>query len=214
MMSTLDAIATYWGLDLPLEGTPFEIPNVGRNDLGPLFASLGFTRGAEIGVAEGVYSETLCQGNSALRLMCVDPWAVQSDYRNGTDDPVDAESNYAEAVARLAPYRVNIIRATSMVALRFVPDDTLDFVYIDANHDFPHVTEDICGWSRKVRSGGIVAGHDYFLAKARANWGHVKLVVDALTNAYRINPWFVLGRKWAADGEVRDHNRSFFWVKT
>jgi hypothetical protein len=37
----------------------------------------------------------------------------------------------------------------------------LDFVYIDANHEYEHVLEDVRAWAPKVRAGGIVSGHDY-----------------------------------------------------
>ena len=37
-----------------------------------------------------------------------------------------------------------------------------DFVFIDGDHKFDFVMEDLIGWARKVRSGGIVAGHDYY----------------------------------------------------
>ena len=38
---------------------------------------------------------------------------------------------------------------------------SLDFVYIDACHDYRKVKNDICAWLPRVRSGGIIAGHDY-----------------------------------------------------
>ncbi len=42
-----------------------------------------------------------------------------------------------------------------------VPDDSLDFLYIDANHEYPGVCEDIQLWVPKVKIGGIIAGHDF-----------------------------------------------------
>lgn len=119
-----------------------------RTDLAEYFNELGFTKGAEIGVADGRYSEILCEKIPGLELFAVDPF-----YRRG---------HYEEAQKRLQKYNVEIIRCTSMDAVLGIDDGFLDFVFIDGNHRFDFVMEDIIGWARKVRSGGIVAGHDYY----------------------------------------------------
>jgi hypothetical protein len=99
----------------------------------------------------------------------------------------------------------------SLDAVRAVADRSLDFVYIDGHHNFQNVTNDIVEWSRKVRFGGIIAGHDYYGSKPGAGL-HVQLVVDAFTRAYDIKPWFILGAKDGAVGVERDEHRSFLWV--
>lgn len=40
-------------------------------------------------------------------------------------------------------------------------DRSLDFVYIDACHEYSKVRLDILAWLPKVKSGGTLAGHDY-----------------------------------------------------
>lgn len=213
---TLDTVLEYWRLS-PIEPErrmPVEISGVGREDLARLFQVLGFTRGAEIGVQYGEFSETLCQANPALQLLCVDPWTVRADYDNGRDTQADFDAIYHSAVARLAPYPVEIVRATSLEAVARVPEGSLDFVYIDGHHNFQNVTHDICAWTKKVRLGGMIAGHDYYKSKRPVHGLHVQHVVDAVTEAYGIRPWFVLGRKSPAVDERRDRHRSFFWIKT
>ena len=121
---------------------------VNRTELAEHFASLGFTRGAEIGVADGRYSEILCEKIPDLELIAVDPF-----YRRG---------HYEKAKERLQKYNVRIVRKVSMEAVLEVDNDFLDFVFIDGDHKFDFVMEDLIGWARKVRSGGIVAGHDYY----------------------------------------------------
>ena len=109
----------------------------------------GYKIGAEIGVADGRYSEILCKTIPELRLLSVDPF-----YRPG---------HYEKAVERLKPFPLSQIkRQTSIEASLGVADEALDFVFIDGNHSFDYVMEDIIAWSRKVRKGGIVAGHDYY----------------------------------------------------
>jgi SAM-dependent methyltransferase len=46
-------------------------------------------------------------------------------------------------------------------AAKLFEDGSLDFVYLDASHDYASVRSDLLSWYRKVRPGGIMAGHDY-----------------------------------------------------
>ena len=194
-----------------------EIPNMGRQNLAELFAELKFKTGAEIGVETGVYSEALLKANPNLHLFCIDPWKVsvyEPDIQNVNYEQQHHNNCLKEARIRLAPLNCKIIRKKSLDAVRDFPDNSLDFVYIDANHDFVNVTNDIHYWSKKVRSGGIVSGHDYvYFPSAKKN--HVKFVVISYTRAYRINPLFIVGAEAVRQpGIVRDHYRSWFWVKT
>jgi predicted O-methyltransferase YrrM len=127
--------------------------NIKRRDMVILFRELGFKYGAEIGVDKGNFSEELCLGIPGLKLYCIDPW--MGDY----------ESHMEEAVKRLAPYNCEIIRKTSMEAIKeFAPGD-LDFVYIDGDHSYDRVLEDLNGWTNIVREDGIISGHDYLNVK-------------------------------------------------
>jgi len=94
-----------------------------------------------------------------------------------------------------------------MDALHYFRNESLDFVYIDGDHAFRYVAEDIYEWNWKVRKGGIVAGHDY-----RANRGGIEKninqvgpVVDAYVKAFKIKNWYLVGDK--------DHASSWFWIK-
>lgn len=40
-------------------------------------------------------------------------------------------------------------------------DHSVDFVFLDADHEYQQVKRDITEWLPKVRVGGIIAGHDY-----------------------------------------------------
>ena len=43
----------------------------------------------------------------------------------------------------------------------FYEDKSLDFVFIDAGHDYTSVKKDIDAWLPKVKDGGIISGHDF-----------------------------------------------------
>ena len=166
-----------------------------RKHLGPLFNTLQFKCGAEIGVREGLYSEHLCKSIPSLELTCVDNWEPYPGHR----DAQAHANHYAIAQEKLKPYNTHLVKLPSMEALKQVPDLSLDFVYIDAAHRFDEAMRDIIEWSRKVRPGGIVSGHDYY----RGRNNGVVPAVDAYTHAHRIHEWFVTDEK----------RPSFFWVK-
>lgn len=196
----------------PAQTLPIEIPNVGRNNLADLFCELGYQSGVEIGTAGGRFAEVLCQANPSLRLHCVDAYAVYKGYRDYVQE-AEVKTMQMEAHERLNKYRVDFVRAFSMNAVDLFADNSLDFVYIDANHEWPFVTQDIYYWSKKVRLGGIVSGHDYYRSNRKDSKCHVKGAVTGYTFAFRIAPWFLLGRNERVPGEIRERSRSWFWVK-
>jgi hypothetical protein len=151
-----------------------------RDDMAGLFKELGFKVGAEIGVYQGHYSEVLCQKNPNLKLYCIDPWEVYETKvvdPNSTDEKL-AHDNFEATKKRLSPYNCKIIKNTSMEAIKEFKPNSLDFVYIDANHDREHVLEDIESWSKIVRDGGIVSGHDYGHYKDKTRNLESKKVID------------------------------------
>lgn len=211
-MDSLEYIYTMYDLPRHQRQMPIEIPNTNRESLATLFYALQFMCGAEIGVERGVYSEILCRGNPGVRLACVDSWKAYRGYRDHVDQQ-KLDRFYAETQERLKPFpRTSVVRKFSVDAARDVADESLDFVYIDAAHDLCSAVTDIHTWSRKVRVGGIVAGHDYLKCDLPSLM-HVPQAVHAWTDAYQIKPWFVLGRSAKVPGELRDDGRSWFYVK-
>lgn len=204
MIDTLDYIAKKLDLDLTRK-PPIEVPNFWRELFAPLFAELEFNTGAEIGVQSGTFSEVLCKANPKLCLYSIDPWIAYAGYSDEIHQSI-FDKHFTQATEILAAYNCVIIRETSMRALAEFADGSLDFVYIDGNHEIPWVLDDICGWSRKVRTGGIVAGHDYYRSKLKVSRCHVVDVVHCVVGAWRINPWFIISER---DGWPR----SWFWVK-
>lgn len=214
MVDTLDFVVKKYKINIGRQHV-IDIPDMNRDDMAGLFAELNFSKGAEIGVERGLYSEDLAKTNPKLRLSCIDPWQA-SAYESGIHG-VDAEQapyedRYRETLKRLAPYNCEIIRKTSMEAVKDFEDDSLDFVYIDGNHDFVNFANDLHHWKKKVRTGGIVSGHDY-ADYAYRKFNHVKKALLAYTKSYHIIPLFIVGGLAMDDGLKRDKFRSWFFIK-
>lgn len=123
-----------------------------RTELAKHFAKKGFTKGAEIGVFYGYYSRVLLDNIPNLELLCVDSWNKNNARSRAYDLVLD--------LAKIYP-NMSVVKANSMDAVKDVKDGSLDFVFIDADHHYKPVKEDITEWAKKVRVGGIVSGHDY-----------------------------------------------------
>lgn len=216
MPQTLDYIANKYSLKIGRRDEIVTLPNIGRVQLAQLFAELGFKKGAEIGVLEGGYSEVLCQANPKLKLFCIDPWkkaAFEPD-QTGIYSQKQFDAFNKAAKKRLAKYKCQIIKKESLKAASQFKDRSLDFVYIDGNHDFVNVANDLHAWAKKVKVGGIVAGHDYFNFPSYHR-NHVKRVLLAYIQSYGIKPLFIVGADAVRQpGVIRDHFRSWFWIKT
>ena len=127
-----------------------------REDLAKYFAELGFTSGVEVGVNRGYYSRILCEANPKLKLYGVDPWDLLGPGRNDL-----RIKRYAEAQDYLSGVNAELIKKFSVDAAKDFENESLDFVYIDGNHEFDDVMRDIIEWTPKIKKGGIVSGHDY-----------------------------------------------------
>jgi len=57
--------------------------------------------------------------------------------------------------------RISLIISTSLTAATFFPDGSLDWVHLDARHDFASVIADISAWRPKVKADGWLSGDDY-----------------------------------------------------
>jgi hypothetical protein len=189
---------------------PIEIPNVGRITLAQWFGKWEFKRGAEIGVEAGLYSEVICKFNPEVELFCIDAWA-KLKYRYWVSTPkIDAYRQ--QAIERLSPFNCKLIRAWSLDAVKQFEDGSLDFVYIDADHTYEATMNDIIEWGKKVRSGGVISGHDYIHRGGQSQHKVIE-AVNEYTRENKIVPWFVLGSKAKKPGEIRDQCRSWMWVK-
>ncbi len=163
-----------------------------RNDLAKLFKGVG----VELGVERGHFSKVIC--GYADKLYAIDAWQTYSKYREHvTQEKLDAF--YEETKERLKSFNCEIIRKFGSEAVKDFEDESLDFVYLDANHNYESIKEDIELWKPKVRYGGILAGHDYVhIPRREGIYGVIKAVDELLPDR----------KIWAGD-----KSPSWSWIK-
>lgn len=152
----------------------------------------GWKTGAEIGVWYGQTFFYLLDTIPDLVLFGIDIWTSE-----GLLLPpyTDQEANRREVMARVGLYggRAVIIEKPSLEAAKCFDDASLDFVFIDADHSFSAVCEDINMWFPKVKQGGFLTGHDY-------DWEDVRRAVDMLLPDSKVDNgsgfvWYVQRRE-------------------
>jgi hypothetical protein len=127
---------------------------------------------AEIGVHEGRFSARILEVTSPRLLHLIDPWIHETSevyrdawYGGQIDAQAKMDTRHQEVcrrfAAQIAAGRVEVHRMTSALAAQHIPDASLDWVYIDGNHLYEFVRDDLELFMPKVRSGGCIAGDDY-----------------------------------------------------
>jgi hypothetical protein len=212
-VNTLSYFKSRFGFDSTQE-MPIDLPDFSRFDMAAMFHVLGFDKDVEVGVERGYFSEALCKANPDLHLYCVDPWVTYESGHIEHRTPETVAEFMEQAKKRLSKYNVTIIRQGSIKASTKFKHNTLDFVYIDGDHGFEATINDCAVWSKRVRPGGIIAGHDYYdnLKDPILRTGPA---VRLFTKAFDISPWFTFGRAFTNLGFKfkRDSCRSFMWIK-
>lgn len=116
-----------------------------------------FVTGAEIGAAIGITTEFILNRCPTLNnLTIVDLWEPVTG--SSLFDRPDMEQIFRKKFEKEP--KVSILKGVSWEGGSEIDDDSLDFVFVDASHDYDSVVKDIAAWFPKVKSGGIFCGHD------------------------------------------------------
>lgn len=117
-----------------------------------------YTIGAQVGTGKGPLTAHIMKSNHGKKFTLID---VAYYPMNGDENTTKRAQELWEK--RVAPYRhkVKIIELPSIEAAKQIDDESLDFVFIDADHSFESVLADITAWFPKVRKGGLISGHDF-----------------------------------------------------
>jgi len=121
----------------------------------------------EIGVEYGkMLSKVLPYIDSEIdEYWAVDPWepvGLKYGPKLGYRTKTQWHELYTSICQKMTEFKsLKVVKLPSVEAAAFFPDDYLDMIYIDADHCYLAVHDDLHAWYRKVRIGGIISGHDY-----------------------------------------------------
>ena len=112
---------------------------------------------AEGGVAGGDFSQQILERCHPRQLHLIDHWESR--------DPQCGEDGYRQVSDRfgkqLSSGQVVLHRGYSWEMLSLLPDESLDWVYLDADHSYDAVKKDLLAVRSKLKPLGIISGHDY-----------------------------------------------------
>lgn len=123
----------------------------------------------EVGTHQGAFAALFLQTWLGKTFYCIDPWRSVAGYeeqekhlyQRGASRQHDLAIAKKVVQAQLRHYQdVFFLETTSQDAAPYFQDSSLDFVYLDADHRYRCLFDDLCTWWSKVRPGGILAGHD------------------------------------------------------
>lgn len=158
---------------------------------------------AEIGVAEGSFSKELLDAG-VERLFMVDAWAHLPSVTGDGNFPQEwHDKNFNAAAVKVEPYgwRAAMIRGLSADVAKFFNEE-LDMLYLDAGHFYQAVSDDLTAWYPKVKSGGIVAGHDYLCKDYQVKEALEDFIMaNRITTTVHIIP------------ETHENDASFYFIK-
>lgn len=112
-----------------------------------------------------------------IKLYCVDTWKGSVEHKEMPC--ILNDSLYNEFIENTKSLESVIIplKMASLAAAMHFEDNSIDFVFLDASHEYEDIKADIAAWYPKVKSGGIFAGHDY-------EWNGVKRAVTEFSVEY------------------------------
>lgn len=145
-----------------------------RDQMGTFIKTLKDPVICEVGVRTGGNFDTLLTSNVKLAIG-VDIWRETgaTGQNDNLYDQSILDEQYLEVFNKyLGDDRVKLIREFSGNAAKFFEDETFDFIYIDADHTYEAVTEDLNAWYPKLKVGGVLAGHDYIPRETTIKLGH------------------------------------------
>jgi len=175
----------------------------GWSDFVPYYAEVAKQKGGgvfvEIGVWQGrsaVYlAELIRELNLPIKFFAIDNFTggpeVMEQLNKLPKPLIEIVKDNIEA-AGVGEYVTLIQDDSADSAQRFL-DDSVDFAFIDASHQYDAVRRDIAAWWPKIRSGGTLAGHDY------GNWPGVTQAVNEFVVANKLRRRLTCGTTWIVD---------------
>jgi hypothetical protein len=156
------------------------------------------TVGCEIGIHTGDTTLNLLEKLPSIKIYhAIDPWQSYVKYdgsiyrKPGHKKLSKWDDAYNFFMKRTKKYRkkLKIHKMKSVEAVKKIDDESLDWVFIDANHEYEYIKENLEIWIPKVKKSGIISGHDY-----GGKWTGIKKAVDEfvpIDTTLNVEPFYV-----------------------
>ena len=122
------------------------------------------SRFVEIGSWKGQSAYFMCENivksNKEIEFFCVDTWEGSKEHI-GKYNTNNLYHTFLNNMKTFESYYFPL-KLDSISASKRFKNNSLDFVFVDAAHDYDSVKADILAWLPKIKKGGILAGHDYY----------------------------------------------------
>jgi predicted O-methyltransferase YrrM len=169
-------------------------PNLYYDTVDRLIRSIGAKRILEVGVAYGYHAEHLLDTHNLDAYTGIDPYKADYDEKDafctdvhvlmkGTSRQASMDKLY-QAVHEMLQQKkgsrdVTLLRTVSSMICHEIPDESLDFVFVDGSHLYQDVLLDLEALWPKVRNGGILSGDDFL-------WADVERAVREFAKKYNV----------------------------
>lgn len=139
---------------------------------------------AEIGVDKGAFSEKIIQITKPKELNLIDMWGGKR-YHNGLK--LEIENKFSDEIGRK---QVKIYQGASVEKATEFENNYFDWIYIDTDHSYSTTFQELNAYSKKVKTGGLIGGHDFIIG----NWnGGVRFgVIEAVYKFCVENNWEII----------------------
>lgn len=119
----------------------------------------------EVGVWEGDFAKDLLEECGFIeRYYMIDPWANLPDWNKPFNvDTEKFDDIYADAMKKtaFASEKITVLRGRTKEVIDDIPDDSLDFAYVDGDHTLRGITIDLIKLFPKIKEGGFIGGDDF-----------------------------------------------------
>jgi len=137
---------------------------------------------AEIGVWKGkglsYFTVSCINQNKSGNIYAIDHWLGSEEHRDKNSIHYDPCTQVEDGLYKTFLQNISsiqdhiiIMRKNSLEAAASFEDNFFDAIFIDASHEYEDVAKDLIAWFPKVKTNGIISGHDY-------DWPGVKRAVD------------------------------------
>ena len=154
---------------------------------GDLLVELGVWKGG----STSFMGVELLNSNKNVSFHAIDSFDGSKEHGSVSDWLFDEASKNLKPLTDIGI--VNLIKGYSLDVVKTYKDESIDFCFIDASHEYEDVKADLVAWLPKIKSGGILAGHDYDIA-----WPGVIRAVDEVLgkdNITTIGSSFIYNKK-------------------